>query len=163
MKLIIGLGNPGKEYEKSRHNTGFIIVGRLVETKGLKWKFEKKFNAEIAKSESTIYAKPQTFMNKSGASVSKLVNYYIRSKIDDLIVVHDDVDLQSGEVKFQKGRGSAGHKGVQSIIKVLDSQDFWRFRVGIGRPKDNNTDVEKWILEDFQEFPNIGLELIDQY
>jgi peptidyl-tRNA hydrolase, PTH1 family len=150
MKLIVGLGNPGEKYKNTRHNMGFMKVDDMMADlqDRSQWSFEKKFNAEMVKVKDTIFAKPQTFMNNSGDSVSKLVNFY-NINLQDLLVVHDDVDLELGKVKEQFGVGSAGHKGVQSIIDALGSQDFWRMRVGIGRPADNKMDLEDWVLGDF--------------
>jgi PTH1 family peptidyl-tRNA hydrolase len=147
MKLIVGLGNPGKEYSRNRHNAGFIIVDEIASKNSLPWENSSKFDADVDISKDFILAKPQTFMNKSGEAVSKILNFY---KIDlkDLYVIHDDVDLPFGEVKKQLGAGSAGHKGVESIIEKVGTQDFWRIRIGIGRPSDN-TPVEDWVLRDF--------------
>lgn len=148
MKLVVGLGNPGKKYEKTRHNVGFILLDEYVEENDLNWKFERKFNAEIAKDGDLTLAKPQTFMNKSGQSVAKLVEYF-EIDLDDLVVVHDDVDLDFGVVKKQKGRGDAGHKGVKNIVKVLGSNEFWRQRVGVGRSENADMDTDDWVLMNF--------------
>lgn len=150
MKVLIGLGNPTKEYERSRHNTGFILLDRLAERQGLGWKLEKRFNAKVAKKENLLLFKPRTFMNASGGSVSKLVNYY-NLDLDSLIVVHDDIDMDFGQTRFKKGMGSGGHKGVESIIEKLGSQDFWRFKVGVGRPDDGRIDPEDWVLSSFED------------
>lgn len=148
MKLIVGLGNPGKKYAKTRHNVGFILLDKYVEENDLVWKFEKKFNAEVAKDGETMHVKPQTFVNKSGESVAKLVEYF-NLDLKNLVIVHDDVDLELGTVKKQFGRGSAGHKGVQNIMDMLGSGDFWRLRVGVGRPDDPREDTDDWVLMNF--------------
>jgi PTH1 family peptidyl-tRNA hydrolase len=150
MKLIVGLGNPGEKYQKSRHNTGFIVLNRLVEERGLEWENSARFGSEIAEYNDVILVKPQTFMNNSGDAVSRLINFYKISP-DDLIVVHDDVDLPLGSIKKQKGKNSAGHHGVEDIIKKLGTKDFWRVRVGIGKPEDKNIPVDEWVLQDFGE------------
>ena len=150
MRLIVGLGNPGKEYEKCRHNTGFILLDKLAEEKGLKWKKASKFESEIAEFEDDILVKPQTFMNNSGDAVSKLVNFYKLSP-DDLIVIHDDVDLSFGIVKKQKGKNAAGHHGVEDIMEKLGTKDFWRIRVGIGKPENSKIPVDSWVLQNFSE------------
>ena len=124
---------------------GFMVLDAFV--KG-DWRFEKKFNALVLKKEDILYVKPQTFMNKSGESISKLVNFY-NITLNDLVVIHDDVDLEFGQVKVQQGKSSAGHKGVESIITALGSSDFWRVRVGIGRPE-GNIAVEDWVLMPFE-------------
>ena len=131
--LIVGLGNPGKKYANSRHNVGHLIIDELSKTKKEGW----------------ILVKPNTFMNLSGKAVKELIS---KSKflISNLWVIHDDIDLPLGEFKIQKGRGSAGHKGVQSIINELKTKDFWRVRIGIcpaQREKPKN--VEKFVLQNF--------------
>lgn len=150
MKYIVGLGNPGGKYKKTRHNVGFILLDRFAEENGLTWKFEKKFNAEVAKGDDFTLIKPQTFMNESGQSVAKLVEYF-NFEPRDLLVVHDDVDLDFGVVKKHVARGHAGHKGVEDIIKTLGLNDFWRMRVGVGRPENPNIDTEDWVLKNFSE------------
>jgi len=149
MRLVIGLGNPNEEYSKSRHNVGFILVDELVSKEGLGWEYSKKFGADMAVSSDTIFAKPQTFMNNSGKAVSKILSFY-KIPLENLIVIHDDIDLPFGEVKKQLGVGAAGHHGVESIIANVKSQDFLRIRFGIGRPTDNSP-VEDWVLKDFSE------------
>lgn len=139
MKLIIGLGNPGKEYEKTRHNVGFMAVNTLREAIGgfSNWKLEKKLEAEVCRGhiasccEDVILAKPQTFMNNSGRSIKLLTTYY-KLHTGDLLVLHDDLDLELGTLKLSHGSGSAGQNGVQSIIDTLGTKDFWRLRIGIG-------------------------------
>ena len=137
MKLIIGLGNPGKEYEKTRHNVGFAVVDTLAKELGFSnWKTEKRLESEVCRGfiasccEDVILAKPQTFMNKSGDSIKKLTTYYLLLTTD-LLVVHDDLDLPLGTLRLSHGSGAAGHKGVQSIIDALGTKDFWRLRVGV--------------------------------
>lgn len=144
MKLIVGLGNPGEKYRKVRHNTGFMVLDAVASADFVE---AGKFNALVAKVGETLFVKPQTFMNNSGECVSKLVNFYNIS-LEDVIVIHDDVDIPLGEVKYQKGRGSAGHKGVESIFTSLGTPDFWRFRVGIGRPLQEVL-IEDWVLMPF--------------
>lgn len=134
MKLIIGLGNPGKKYEDTRHNTGFMVIDELVQSKGTKFKVESKFKAEILEteynSEKIIFAKPQTYMNNSGMGISLLANFY-KIKSEDIWIIHDDIDLLLGSIKIRFGGASAGHKGVDSIINSLGTDKFWRFRIGI--------------------------------
>ena len=136
MTIIVGLGNPGKKYEKTRHNVGFWVIDELAKQK------TRKF----------IIAKPQTFMNNSGKAVKAMLDFY-KAKPENLWVIHDDIDLLLGEFKISKGQGSAGHKGVQSIIKELSSKDFTRLRVGIqprfqqGKPRN----VERFVLQKFDK------------
>jgi PTH1 family peptidyl-tRNA hydrolase len=133
MKLIIGLGNPGFRYRKTRHNAGFIALDYIQKNIGgfSKWKNEKKFAAEISKNTGLkiILAKPQTYMNNSGIAVKSLMAYG-KWQIADLVVIHDDFDLPIGSFKLEKEKGSAGHKGVQSIINSLGTNSFQRLRIG---------------------------------
>jgi peptidyl-tRNA hydrolase, PTH1 family len=137
MKIIIGLGNPGKEYEKTRHNTGFMILDELRKL----WNFpefsvNQKFNAEVSESlavdEKIMLIRPQTFMNNSGESVKKILDFY-KLTPDDILVIHDDLDIESGKYKIATDSSSAGHNGVQNIIDQLGTQKFRRARVGIGK------------------------------
>lgn len=138
MKLVIGLGNPGKTYQKTRHNAGFMVIDALWEEfkkYGVSdWSLSKKFNAEIAelkiREENIMLAKPMTFMNHSGEAVGLIAHFYKLSP-QDLVVIHDDKDLRLGEIKIQTDRGDAGHNGVKSIITHLGTKDFTRLRVGI--------------------------------
>jgi PTH1 family peptidyl-tRNA hydrolase len=135
MKIIVGLGNPGKKFEKTRHNLGFIVLNKFSrKNKFPKFKMEKEFLAEISEKkigkEKIILVKPQTFMNSSGKSV-KLLTRTFNLEPKNLFVIHDDLDIPFGKIKISFGRGSAGHKGVQSIIDELGAKDFVRFRIGI--------------------------------
>lgn len=150
MKLIIGLGNPGKKYENTRHNVGFMVVDELARkwTKGeVKWEENRKFKSLIlAPNPSTLFVKPQTFMNNSGMAVVALVNFY-KVGGEDLWIIHDDLDIPVGRIKIAKGKGTAGHHGVASIVEALGSTDFVRFRLGIARP--NIDDPDKFVLMPF--------------
>ena len=150
MKIIFGLGNPGKEYASARHNVGFILLDKYAEDKGLKWLKEDKFKALTAKDGEILLVKPQTFMNNSGDCVSLVVNYY-KADPADILVIHDDVDLEFGRTKKQFGGGSAGHHGIEDIHKKLGTDVFWRFRVGVGRPNNASFDVLDWVLSGFSE------------
>ncbi len=140
MRIIISLGNPGKEYEKTRHNVGFMVADELpCRMENAEWKMQKKFNAEVARGQLTccedvLLVKPHTFMNNSGEAVKKLVTSY-KLQVTDILVIHDDVDLPLGVLRLSHGSGSAGQKGVQSIIDALATKNFWRLRVGIGPRK----------------------------
>jgi len=150
MKVFVGLGNPGEKYSMNRHNVGFIVLDNWVAEKGLEWKFSKKFNADIAGGEEALYVKPQTFMNNSGDSVSKILNFY-KTSPENLTVVHDEADLPVGTTKKQIGRGSAGHKGVQDIIDKLGTSEFWRLRVGVGKSPNSAITTDDWVLMDLSE------------
>ncbi|KKP31002.1 MAG: aminoacyl-tRNA hydrolase [Candidatus Staskawiczbacteria bacterium RIFOXYB2_FULL_32_9] len=135
MIIIVGLGNPGDKFKNTRHNVGFLAIDEFAKINNFEdFKLQKKFDAEISESEintkKIILVKPQTFMNNSGKSVSKLFSSF-KLQASSLIVVHDDIDLPISKIKIVKDRGSAGHKGVESIIKEIDSSDFIRFRIGI--------------------------------
>ena len=139
MKLIVGLGNPGTEYKDTRHNVGFMIVDKLARELSVHaavWKREEKFKAEVVKIDDTLLVKPITFVNQSGLAVALLVNFF-KLKPDDVWVIHDDMDLPIGKLRIRTSGASAGHNGVESIIKHLKSDKFVRFRLGIGRGKDD--------------------------
>ena len=152
MKLVVGLGNPGEKYAGTRHNVGFMVIDEIITTYVASPKYNKKFEAiTYTLDRNRIIAKPQTFMNASGKSVNRLVNFY-KIKPEGLLVVHDDVDLDFGQIKHQFARGAAGHKGVQSIIEALGSDGFHRVRIGIGRPDlPADLDTDKWVLQKFSE------------
>jgi PTH1 family peptidyl-tRNA hydrolase len=135
MKIIVGLGNPGEKFEKTRHNLGFRIIDEFSrKNKFPKFKMRKEFFAMVSEKkigkEKIILAKPQTFMNNSGKAI-KLLTKSFKLKAESLFVIHDDLDLPLGKMKISIGRGSAGHKGVQSIIDELETKNFVRFRIGI--------------------------------
>ena len=150
MILIVGLGNPGRKFQKTRHNVGFRIVDNFQkENKFSNWKLEKKLKAKISEGKigrkKIILVKPQTFMNESGKSVHLLTKRYTLNP-NHLFVVHDDFDLPLGKMKISRSRGSAGHKGVQSIIEEIGTKDFVRLRIGI-KPKPYTLNAEP--LNDF--------------
>lgn len=134
MLLIIGLGNPGKKYIKTRHNAGFMALDKLQKSWDFPdFKMEKKFNAEISKNSKIILVKPQTFMNDSGASIRAFLDFY-KLTSDDILVIHDDLDISLGKYKIAQDSRSAGHNGVQNIIDALGTQKFRRLRIGIAKP-----------------------------
>jgi len=136
MNLIVGLGNPGRGYIDNRHNIGFMCLNHFARTQGIRFD-KKQSKARIGSGEvagnKVILAKPQTYMNLSGESVSRLVKKFDIS-LDDLLVIHDDLDLPLGKIRIRYGGSAGGHKGIDSIIASLDSEGFPRLRVGIGRP-----------------------------
>lgn len=156
MNLIIGLGNPGRGYANSRHNVGFTCLNYFAREHGIRFD-KKQGHARIGMGEITggkvILARPQTYMNLSGQSVSLLVKKYHIS-LDNLLVIHDDLDLPPGKIRIRLGGGSGGHRGVDSIITCLESQDFPRLRVGIGRPapspaETSEDDIIDYVLGEF--------------
>lgn len=135
MRLIIGLGNPGKKYEKTRHNAGFILLDFIQKkSKSKNWSLSKKFNAKISEcsihEQKILLAKPMTFMNNSGQAVVLIMEYYNISP-SDILVIHDDKDIPLGTKKIQTDRGHAGHNGIKSIIDHIGTKDFTRIRIGI--------------------------------
>jgi len=155
MKLIVGLGNPGKKYEKTRHNVGFMVLDSLKEKLSItdNWTLSKKFNASICgytkNGEKIILAKPMTYMNASGQSVSLIAHYYKMTE-RDLIVVHDEKDLELGKTKVQENRGHAGHNGIKSIMENIGTKEFTRVRVGIGSTnKKKMEDTSNFVLGRF--------------
>jgi len=145
--LVVGLGNPGARYERTRHNIGFDVVGSLAGQHGVRLK-DKRFNALIGKGlivgESALLACPQTFMNRSGDSVSPMVGYYKVAR-HQVVVIHDDLDLPFGTVKVKEGGGHGGHNGLRDLVTKLGGADFSRVRVGIGRPE-GPMDSAAWVL-----------------
>lgn len=149
MILIIGLGNPGDKYQKTRHNLGFMVLEKIAKIKEIFFRLEPDFKARFADMgnwENRIkLVQPQNYMNQSGPVIKNIKNFY---KIDseDIWVIYDEVDLDLGKVRICLGGSSAGHKGAQSIIDSI-GDDFWRIRIGIGR--NLNFPTEKWVLENF--------------
>ena len=136
MKLIVGLGNPGRRYEKNRHNLGFMCLNYFARQHSIKFN-KKQCHARtgtgIIAENKVVLARPQTYMNQSGQSVGRLVKKF-NVNLDDLIVIHDDLDLPPGKIRIRQDGGSGGHKGIDSIVADLVNQDFLRIRAGIGRP-----------------------------
>lgn len=148
MNLIVGLGNPGVKYQNTKHNIGFICLDYL--SKDGIWETHKKTDSQVIKTSRFLLAKPQTFMNLSGQAVSSLLSFF-KLQPNDLIVIHDDLDLDFGRIKIQDSGQSAGHKGLESIINFLNTENFLRIRVGIGRPNDPKIPVEDYVLSNFSE------------
>ena len=139
IKLIVGLGNPGKKYENTRHNAGFWLVEELAAEHRLTLRNESKFRALTAKLDTAAgrawLLLPQTWMNESGSAVLALALFH-KLMPDEILVVHDELDLPPGGVKIKRGGGHAGHNGLRDIIAKLGTSDFWRLRIGIGHPRD---------------------------
>ncbi len=139
IKLIVGLGNPGKKYDDTRHNAGFWLVERLAAQHRLTLRKEPKFHGLVAKlnaaSGPAWLLLPQTWMNESGSAVGALAQFH-KIAADEILVAHDELDLPPGGVKIKQGGGHAGHNGLRDIIAKLGTPDFWRLRIGIGHPRD---------------------------
>ncbi|GAA0439358.1 aminoacyl-tRNA hydrolase [Lentibacillus halophilus] len=150
MKCIAGLGNLGRKYDKTRHNVGFMVIDELLRRHG--WKVKKdKFNGqstvETLHGEQVILLKPQTYMNLSGESIRPLTDYY-HIDMNDLLVIHDDLDLPAGKIRLRQKGGHGGHNGIRSIVDHLSTKEFNRLRIGIGRPE-NAMPVVDYVLRPF--------------
>lgn len=159
MKLYVGLGNPGEKYSKTRHNVGYILLDEFANSAGLAWKENKKLKCVMTEHLGDYYIKPTTFMNDSGDSVSAVANFY-KIKPENIIVMHDDVDLEFLRTKYQIGANSAGHHGIESIIENLGTKEFWRFRVGIGKAQIRDIATEDWVLMNFSDEELASLKTI---
>ncbi|MDD4271597.1 MAG: aminoacyl-tRNA hydrolase [Patescibacteria group bacterium] len=162
MNIVVGLGNPGKQYEITRHNAGFMAINALAKELGLAWSANKKFKAEIAEGQGLILIKPQTFMNNSGQAAAAVLSYYkllpkklgiLKTADADLsnilTVIHDDLDIELGKYKISLDSRSAGHNGVQSIIDYLKTKNFKRIRLGIRTPALEKIPADKYVLGKF--------------
>lgn len=143
MKLVAGLGNPGREYEGTPHNVGFQVVDLLIEHLGISG-FQQKFQSKLCRTsirgESCLFIKPQTYMNKSGEAVAEFVNFY-KIPLEKIVIISDDIDLPPGRVRFRDEGGHGGHNGLRSIIESLGNGNFHRIRFGVGRPADKENVV----------------------
>lgn len=151
MKLIVGLGNVGKEYENTRHNMGFMLVDRYLEYKNIPLKFKEKFNAMYVETainnEKVIFIKPTTYMNNSGIAVRDFLDFY-KLDVQDVLVISDDLDLDLGKFRLRRNGSSGGHNGLKSIISHLGTDGFKRLRIGISNDKD---DVINYVLSKFSK------------
>lgn len=151
MKLIAGLGNPGKKYDRTKHNTGFMAIDHYLKENNLslnKEKFEGLFTKEKINDEDVIILEPQTYMNESGRSISQVANFF---KIDaqDILVIQDDMDLPIGKIRIRANGKSGGHNGIKSIIRDLGTEKFNRLKIGIRHPE--KTTVVSWVLTPFNQ------------
>lgn len=168
MKLLVGLGNPGKQYEQNRHNVGFTFADFLKnQIEGESFTYEKNLDSELStlqiNNNKIIVAKPQTFMNRSGQSVSRILNYY-HVLIEDLYITHDDLDIPLGKFKIQKSTGPKLHNGLASIESSLGTADFWRIRIGVeNRDSSQRLPGEAFVLQNFTiEEKNIVQEMFKE-
>ncbi len=148
MKLIVGLGNPGKDYQNTRHNVGFLVLDNYLKTSDWKEKFNALYHEERIAGEKVIFVKPLTYMNLSGDAVVKFVNYY-DVNVDDILVVHDDLDLPFSTYKLKKNSSAGGHNGIKSIINRLGTQAFARLKVGVSH--DRSVDTKDYVLGNFSK------------
>lgn len=148
MFLIVGLGNPGTKYENNRHNVGFLVIDEIAKNLTTSNINKSNFNADVLKASNQLLVKPTTYMNNSGLSVHAIKEYY-KLNLDDIIVIHDDLDLPFGTVKFKIGGGHGGHNGLRSIDSHVGNM-YIRVRIGIGKPENKN-DVANYVLSDFSK------------
>ena len=151
MKVIVGLGNPGPQYAETRHNIGFLLVDLLAEVNKLQFraKFQGLWSEGNIEGERVFLLKPQTFMNLSGRSVRELINFYKISG-DDLLIVHDDMDLSLGKIRLRDQGSAGGHNGIKSILAELGTERFGRLKLGVGRPP-REYDPARYVLSPFAE------------
>ena len=161
MKMIVGLGNPGKQYEMTRHNVGFLCLDSIESKYRLTFKFDSSFNAMVATSlvggEKCVFVKPQTYMNLSGEAIIKVAKYY-KVAVEDILVIYDDMDLPLGSLRLREKGSAGGHNGIKSIIAHLNTQEFKRIRVGISSHA--NIDAKDYVLGRFSKDEQITLALV---
>jgi PTH1 family peptidyl-tRNA hydrolase len=159
MKLVVGLGNPGRKYCKTKHNIGFMCIDHYVKKHGLKLKKENKFNGESVKIGNLILLKPHTFMNLSGESVVKTMNFY-DIEIDDVLVIYDDLSLPFAKIRLREKGSAGGHNGIKSIIQHLKTEEFKRVKIGI----DSNPMIETkdYVLSKFSKQELKDLEIVKE-
>lgn len=171
---MVGLGNPGKKYQLSRHNLGFMAIDAFAQS-WPEYLFRSEHKSLVAKvthscSEVLLLAKPQTFMNLSGEAVQSLMSYY-KIGIEDLLVLHDEIDLDFGDIRFQTHRGHGGHNGIRNIHQLLSTNQYKRLKLGVGRPPHSHLNVADYVLENFNkseisllsEYLNRICESLDYY
>jgi PTH1 family peptidyl-tRNA hydrolase len=145
-RLIVGLGNPGRDYEETRHNAGFWFCARLAQAWGASLAMESRFHGIVGKNARNVWMLlPQTFMNRSGQAVGALARFH-RIEPAEILVVHDELDVPPGQLRLKFGGGMGGHNGLKDITSHLGTQDYWRLRIGIGHPGDRN-EVVNYVLQ----------------
>ena len=155
MILFVGLGNPGSKYENTRHNIGFRVIDKLVDDLGARDISKTSFQGKLYRSANTFFLKPSTYMNLSGKSL-QAVKQFFKIELDDIVVIHDDIDLPFGAVRFKKGGGHGGHNGLRSADEYI-GKAYIRVRVGVGKPE-HKSQVADYVLHDFTEEEKIQLE-----
>ena len=148
MTLFVGLGNPGSQYENTRHNIGFRVIDKLVDDSTARDISKTSFQGKLYRSANTFFLKPTTFMNLSGKSLIAVKNFF-KIELEDVIVIHDDIDLPFGALRFKKGGGHGGHNGLRSIDALM-GKEYLRVRVGVGKPE-HKSQVADYVLHDFYE------------
>ncbi|MCX2962671.1 aminoacyl-tRNA hydrolase [Gordonia sp. Z-3] len=162
MKFIVGLGNPGPKYEKTRHNIGAMVADGLVASAGERWKLHKKSGAQLAPitlaGHQALVAKPRNYMNECGRQIGPLAKFY-SVPAADLIVLHDELDIDFGQLRLKQGGGEGGHNGLRSISQAIGSRDYLRIRLGIGRPP-GRQDPADFVLKPFPSAARTEVELL---
>jgi len=148
MILFVGLGNPGSQYENTRHNIGFRVIDKLVDDSIARDISKTSFHGKLNRASNSLFLKPTTFMNLSGKSVQPVKNFF-KIDLEDIIVIHDDIDLPFGAVRFKKGGGHGGHNGLRSLDTHI-TKEYLRVRVGVGKPE-HKSQVSDYVLHDFSE------------
>ena len=166
MKLVVGLGNPGSKYEFTRHNIGFRIVDNLARNMNIEFKKTKSYYSLVSRgiinNHKVILVKPQTFMNLSGRAVNRVFSYY-KIPLQDLLIVYDDLNLELGQIRIRKKGTTGGHKGIESIMQYLNSEEIPRLRIGIGNPSVNfNFDCASYVLSNFSHDEEDKIEEVIQ-
>lgn len=144
MYLIVGLGNPESDYAQTRHNMGFHVINELAKQYGIdmvRKKFRSEYENAIIEGQKVILVKPQTFMNVSGEAVIEFVNFY-KIELDKIIIIYDDMDIEPGKIRIRKSGSPGSHNGMKSVVHFLNSENFPRIRVGIGKPKEDENVIE---------------------
>jgi len=160
MTLFVGLGNPGSQYENTRHNIGFKIIDKLVGDAGARDISKTSFQGKLYRTADTLFLKPTTFMNLSGISV-QAVKQFFKVELETIVVIHDDIDLPFGALRFKKGGGHGGHNGLKSIDAHI-SPEYLRVRVGVGKPE-HRSQVADYVLHDFAQTEMIQLDALILY
>jgi len=159
MRLIVGLGNPGKKYKSNRHNVGFLFLDSFLERENLR--FKKRIKYDYLIQDNLIFIKPKTYMNRSGDAVTSVKTKY---SVDEIVVIVDDIHLPIGEIRIRKSGGNGGHNGLRSISESLGTNDFTRIRIGVGSPEE--TELSDYVLSDFSkkdiETINIVFDLLNE-
>lgn len=159
MKLFVGLGNPGSQYEKTRHNIGFRVIDKLVDDFGARDISKTSFNGELYRAGNLLFLKPMTYMNLSGKSVQAVKNFF-KIETEDIVVIHDDIDLPFGTIRIKRGGGHGGHNGLKSLDTMI-GKEYIRVRIGVGKPA-YKSQVADYVLHDFSEEEEVLLDrLVD--
>jgi len=160
MTLFVGLGNPGTQYEDTRHNIGFKIIDALFNDFGARDISKNSFHGQLYRSVNSLFLKPTTYMNLSGKSAQPVKNFF-KVELDDVIVIHDDIDLPFGAVRFKRGGGHGGHNGLKSLDEYI-GKDYLRVRIGVGKPE-HKSQVADYVLHDFSDTELTELEKLVEH